>query len=91
MMLLAVLQSFMITPSAYLDKVFRVQSAGQELTVWAAVAQRPLIHQKAHASRDNVHLATSLLSVETDGISSRQHIMYTCRCYIGASADNYCK
>lgn len=38
---------------------------------------------KAHASQDNVHLEASLLSVVTDGISSRQHIMYmyTCHCY----------
>lgn len=62
--------------SAYLKKVFRVQTAGQELTVWAVLAQRPLIHPKAHAGQDNVHLAASLLSVVTDGISSRQHIMY---------------
>ncbi len=27
-------------------KVIRVHTAGQELTVWAVLAQRPLIHQK---------------------------------------------
>lgn len=31
---------------------------------------------KAHYSQDNVHPAASVLSLLTDGISSRQHIMY---------------
>lgn len=45
---------------------------------------------KEHASRDNVHLAASLLSVETAGISSRQHIMYmyTCHRLTGTSVDS---
>lgn len=32
--------------SLHIFKSFQVQVAGQELTVWAALAQRPLIHQK---------------------------------------------
>lgn len=45
---------------------------------------------KAQASQDNVHLVASLLSVETAGISSRQHIMYmyTCRRLTGTSIDS---
>lgn len=63
--------------------------AGQELTL-GGFSTKTSDPSKARASQDNVHLAASLLSVETAGISSRQHIMYmyTCHRLTGTSIDS---